>query len=862
MKLNTNFPALAAFNFLNATDKKFQKTINALSTGLRINSAADDAAGLAISEKMRSQISGLDVAARNTQDGLSLLQTAEGALNETTSMLQRMRELSVQAANDTLTANDRQYIQLEIDEIKKEINRIADTTQFNKKKILNGNAGAIWSSSDDNLKAIINGSLTYNDSFGQKVSSEGNYRIEIKAEGGQAQVQKSNIIPISEFNYASASQYEININEGLSTLGADSGDGWTFQDGLLNIKQDGVYSIFGNGTATTNHVLIDAGVKATVFLKNVNIQTSGYAFNMQGAEVDIFLKGDNTLQCTGGVHGAGIQTSSSSRLVLSSADGDFHTSGILHAIGSTHGAGIGGSCDAVGNGDNDAGTIIIKGGTIEATGGISAAGIGGGNNGGSEPGTYTEITIEGGIVTATGGTGGAGIGTAGATSGGVNNGTINILGGTVTAKGGISGSYYAQGAGIGGGGGFGSGHIEINAGVSVTTEGYIESGAAASVGCGENGSPRDVQSVSRAISDPREIPSIPGESSKEEELLTLSEISTFVNSNGINIAQNPQKLTITQGNGKSADVMLYGEDTIKDVAKKINDAIANSLGQGNYVNDSGNFCTISNGKANTSESVYQKMPKYENGELTGYEVGATMLIRSAIPGKSGELHFSGDEELLNALGLNTIQNSEEATYTASVFDAHSGKSIITGVKATEPKFKNLIAPNVDVEITPTAGLISNWDENSRSFKISYDNSYSATLHLKDNSTILQIGANEGENFILNIADCSSEALGISEVNVLSHETASRAITVIDNAIDKISSQYAKIGAYENILSNTMENLSTANYNLVNSESRIRDADMAKLMMHFVKYQILKQSGTSMLAQANQLSNSVLNLIRS
>ena len=112
MRIYHNIPALYAYNALNQTNSALQKSIRTLSTGLRINSAADDAAGLAISEKMRAQVNGLNMAVRNAQDGISMLQTAEGALAEDHSVLQRMRELAVQAANDTLTQQDRQYIQL------------------------------------------------------------------------------------------------------------------------------------------------------------------------------------------------------------------------------------------------------------------------------------------------------------------------------------------------------------------------------------------------------------------------------------------------------------------------------------------------------------------------------------------------------------------------------------------------------------------------------------------------------------------------------------------------------------------------------------------------------------------------------
>lgn len=114
------------------------KALERLSTGYRINRAGDDPAGLAISEKMRAQINGLNMASKNIQDGISMVQTAEGALNETHSMLQRMRELSVQSANDTLTDDDRALIEVEFQELKKEVTRISTDTEFNTRKLLNG----------------------------------------------------------------------------------------------------------------------------------------------------------------------------------------------------------------------------------------------------------------------------------------------------------------------------------------------------------------------------------------------------------------------------------------------------------------------------------------------------------------------------------------------------------------------------------------------------------------------------------------------------------------------------------------------------------------------------------------------------
>jgi flagellin len=142
MIINHNLAALNTLNRLNAATNAQSKAMQKLSSGLRINSAADDAAGLAISEKMRSQIRGLDQATNNAQNGISLLQTAEGALNETHDILQRMRELAVQGANDTNTTEDRDQIQTELNQLMSEIDRIAETTQFNTQNLLGGSFSA------------------------------------------------------------------------------------------------------------------------------------------------------------------------------------------------------------------------------------------------------------------------------------------------------------------------------------------------------------------------------------------------------------------------------------------------------------------------------------------------------------------------------------------------------------------------------------------------------------------------------------------------------------------------------------------------------------------------------------------------
>lgn len=138
MVISHNMPAMNSRLKLKGTESEQAKSSNKLSSGYRINCAADDAAGLTISEKMRFQIRGLSKASKNAQDGISLIQTAEGALHETHAMLQRMRELAVQAANDTNTDKDRDALQAEIDQLVSQIDQVAETTQFNGMNLLDG----------------------------------------------------------------------------------------------------------------------------------------------------------------------------------------------------------------------------------------------------------------------------------------------------------------------------------------------------------------------------------------------------------------------------------------------------------------------------------------------------------------------------------------------------------------------------------------------------------------------------------------------------------------------------------------------------------------------------------------------------
>ncbi len=139
-QINHNITAMITSSSLRQVDRQLQKSLEKLSTGLRINRASDDAAGLSVSEQLRTQVRGLNMGARNIQDGVALINIAEGALIEVEAMLQRMRELSIQSANDTLTSKERGYINIEVTQLKTEINRIVAGTQYNSQSLMNGDA--------------------------------------------------------------------------------------------------------------------------------------------------------------------------------------------------------------------------------------------------------------------------------------------------------------------------------------------------------------------------------------------------------------------------------------------------------------------------------------------------------------------------------------------------------------------------------------------------------------------------------------------------------------------------------------------------------------------------------------------------
>ena len=837
MMTGVNNTIKLAYNALTSTNKAIENTARALSTGKRTATAADDAAGLAMSMKISSQIAGVDRAIRNSQDGVSMLQTAEGALNQINSMLQRMRELSIQAANDSLTTQDRNYIQLEIGELRKNIDNVAKNTTFNTKRLLDGSSGASWTSDKVSTKVKISGSLTAIDQFGQKSTVEGNYKIEVRAKPGQAQVLKSGIFTIPEINDGDSENeytYTINIEDGEDINGATSGNGWKFENGVLNITESGKYHIQGSGSITDNKIVISQGVDAQIRLTDVNINSaSGSAFEVNGANVKLFLAGDNILSA-GSDESAGLEVQNvdgyTSSLVINSSEGTGSEEGTLTATGTGCGAGIGGACHNSPNWKGSVGEITINGGTIIANAENSGAGIGGGGyyDSYTDEGAHVKITINGGNITAEATGTGAGIGSGGNARGDSSNiDFIKINGGKITATG------SGGGAAIGGGLNSNGGNIEISSNAELNLSGWIDTanGATRSIGRGQDGE------ISGSVTDTATNP---------EKIITLRDIPEFYNASGVFMLEQPQTINISQGNGQSTSITLHATDTINDVRRKLNDAIAYDLNQALYTDNPNNFVSF-----------------ITEPDISGLEsVANTFIIRSAVAGNAGKLSItSNNQDLLNVLGFNTIQEATENNFTASVYEAHTGKVLAKNIQTDGNSINGIISPNISVEFDHMANVKAMWSDSAKNYVLYSDSqAYETTIHLVDRRTAFQVGQNLGEDFYINIGDMTSSALGIDKINLTSRKSASEAITIIDSAIHKVSLQRSRIGAYQNELEYNTNSLTETSLQLNASESSLTDTDMAREYIEFVKLQILNNAGSSMLSQANQNAQNLVNVL--
>ena len=893
LRVYHNPTAVNALRNLQITGMAISKSLERLSSGLRINRAADDAAGLAISEKLRAQIRGLNRASANALDGISLIQTAEGALNEVHSILQRMRELAVQAANGVYTAGDRQAIQLEVSQLTDEINRIAKTTEFNTKTLLDGTLGALISTDDfSKVRAAVVGN----------VGKGGNFVLRaVATTTGQLQAQKTDVFTtvqtadaVGKINYlqtyradatittagvdgiGNTGMYQIevpnNANGSIavnstidgrlrvstaSLAGAGLSIGRSLQAEELTTGDKIMLTLNTSTGVQTFSIALSVGTTftslAALFSVGVGlVSTAGFnatgqvslAFSVAGVTVleTRFVDTDGN----GGDFYLSFNSAGVSNDFISNAQVSFYNNGAVVAASLARAAGNGTFFSL---GAAATGAINVRFDTRFDWTGQLVAGV-----------AYSD-TIAWGKYT--GGNSLQDYGKTWQVGGASSNGTFLVSA--------ISARTYAV---------FEFDNTKYTSLVAAGTDQTLalttargtrlsnaqnsQTWSIGTVGAGAIGNA--LENVRLAFDGIMQLGETATFNVSTNNVLTGDQLNTLTSLNrfqqfGVFNGRNNVELTIYQrGTDRSVTINLSKNDTFEDMANKISLALYNTSGNG----------IIQSGILNP-----QQLPDLVHVNTVGDAKG-TMSITTPVPG--AEIVFSGDEALLKALSLVETRGAEAPIYSVSAFniernlevgqvmaDSNEIVGLLPGLKIF---FDNTLGLRLDAQ--PPLSLAGGGNTvNDFAYPLPIERpmiSLSGTvetffIHVAPRDFTLQIGANQGQVINNFIGDMSAEALGVEGLLVVDSPLAQEAISIVDHAINKVSGERSRLGAIQNRLESTIRNLDVAAENLTSSESRIRDVDVAAETVMMTRNQILLQAGTAALAQANSLPQVVLQLLR-
>ncbi|MCG3152044.1 MAG: hypothetical protein GEEBNDBF_01332 [bacterium] len=860
LQINQNIIALNATRSLSQTSKALERSVERLSTGLRINRAADDAAGLTISERLRSQVRGLARASQNASEGISLLQTAEGALGETNTILQRIRELAIQAANGVLTSNDRLEIQKEVDQLIDEVDRIARTTEFNTKRLLDGSAAALYSLDDPTTVSV---------NILGDVGKGGNFQIRTTLlDAPQLATYKTD-----QFNTI-ATEDRVGSFNGLTTYLNNA----TFRSGTGTAI--GIDELEIQSTTTNGRLLVSFGsATVSVLGTSVAVAADDLAGTFNAKEITL---GVDRLRVTGtNTGGAAVDASLliTAGTTLGSVAAFMSLAFSVGANGAFSVTGTGTLAVSIGAGqsiaissfrlddlDNSGSTLdlgftplsVAAGGSDISRVFIDAASVAITANG-----NRVIENVTGGIFTlGNSSTGEIDIRFSADVTTGTDELVFNTLGqnefaqyGTLVQVSAVSGSYTfrisalsnrtyrvtnldtgsVSGTGsIGRAGTAASLGLDTLQGLRLSFDAILEAGESAIFHTSTN-------NVLVAQLDTQ-----------------LKSISRF-QAEGVFTGRDTVEIGLAvPGQGRRTTIYLNATDTVADLVGKISLAIADP----NRTNDLNLEATLAGGN----------FPNLVNFNLTGPAKG-TISITSPVPG--AELAFIGDEKTLNALSLFTIQNSKLPSYQVSIVDVESG-ALVQSLKTTDGFVRGVIR-GVEINFDTTQGYkldpVNGTGQNDTRNPINLDpldkptisisSNFVGTnfLHLVPNAINFQIGANQGQDLTLAIAGVSSQSLGLKGLILANTDSAQAAITKVDVAIDKVSSLRSNLGSVQNRLESTIRNLEITRQNLAASESGIRDLNIAEETLAFTRNQILLQAGTAVLAQANQLPQNALQLFR-
>jgi flagellin len=743
--------SLNAQRNLGQSQSALTKSMQRLSSGLRINSAKDDAAGLSISDRMTSQIRGLNQAARNANDGISLAQTAEGALQESTNILQRMRELAVQSSNDTNSSSDRTSLQAEVNQLKQEMTRIADTTEFNGKKLLDGSMTnaqfQVGSNANQTISigiksaeasALGNNSLTSTNADGIEAGTGSGAAAIISGGAGQAAVGPASAVPTVNGVIAETLTVKNAAGTTIGTVAIPLNGNISTVVGSLN-------GIAGVTAVGSNHITLSGLTLSDDYTGAVHqfggTLTCGVASFPQTINLATALtSGTHYDAVTGVVNNvglgvlAGMLTIGADTATVNGAD---HTISIVSTNSSNFAVGLRGQADA-GAGAYVAGNVSV-----------------------TSPSTTTPVTHAG---------------VAGVYSGSLISGSVNIT----LAAGLTMTSTITNGAGL-----FADAAVDdathlvaaTKNGVADTTGGNNVTAQTLTI-VGPEGS----ANVSVGVDNSANV--IAG-------LINAQSAATGITAE----AQTTATLAGLVSDGTVGFTLQGSNTTAIAISATVSSTNLSSLSQA--INDQAGNTGITAILSDDNKSITLS-------QATGYDI------------KIG----------------NYTHSSGLSTATLTVYGHEGGGIILAG------------NPGSTTDSTVVGGevIFSGTDAFNVSSSVT-----AATGSLFNNTTI---GA-------ANVSTLSS----IDGVDITTVEGSADAIKAIDGALGQIDAIRGDLGAVQNRFESTIANLANISENLSAARSRIQDADVAQETSAMTKNNILQQAGVSILAQANQVPQLVLSLLK-
>jgi flagellin len=843
VQINHNLPALRALNSLNRVNVTADKHMRNLSSGLRINTAADDAAGMAISNKMRTQVRGLARAAMNSEDGISLVQTAEGALSEVHSMLQRVRELSVQGANGTLAPEDRRAIQMEVEQLKEEITSTANLTEFNKISLLDGQLDK-RAFSDDNQVATV--------AYISDTVAAGNYELELTHIGLPARVEGQSVNAITPANAL------ININgEETEILETDTTDEVFAKLRDLCERVDVTLTCDSTwGTATGGKLYLEtkeAGSNQSIeiFSDNQSFLTELGLVDINGNLLPKFSGRDtqanvittqNGFQNTATIIGKGNrleitdsnyqkvyldvsadQLSANSLVKLANKDIydiDFDPLKIADGISITTNGYTNSATslpDLVANINSDTHTnahyqASLVGNTvrIEAIAGISTT-----ISADELNPILSTLSV---IQTTPNSTGVKGKAVYNANDL-LNAGTVEVYGHTFTKLNSVTDITSLANS--------------ISADTSLTVSVVNPTTLNISPipnGTGYspyytlsnylflNGSVYNIDASGNvdlsSISDYTSINSAETQLGYKTSVSSINDILTYFNTNSLcDVTYNSTNNTVTfteknpEGWNKPIDILSVNP---------ISSSFSIPKGEPEYVID---ISSVNRDK--------------------GIIINGTLF--------DGKTHLYYDTDVVSEINLATSSN-----YCAQIVNT----SLILTERNSITSYPT---PVVECYVNHPQPVLYTYIPSSSGELITPED---ININVLDAGPLqLQVGANEGMKVEIQIPKLTSTALGLDFINLRTEQGANEAISLCDTAIAEISAIRSKLGAYQNRLEYTINNLNATTENTTAALSRIEDADMAYEMAEYTQKNVISQAGMNMLSKANQRPQQVLQLLQ-